>query len=111
MIACEELKRHMTIEWLCQITFPRLYCPFSWSQSRTRKTETDRFQTHIFSSGARKEPEKGRHFLPIIFRFLCKNDRLRDPGMQKTMWLLPGKELCRSAPVLLLNSYNAAKFY
>src|SRR5947209_3454101 len=62
--ACGEDKRHVALGESCQITFPRLYCPFSGERFRTRKTETGRFQMHNFSSDARKQLEKRRHFLP-----------------------------------------------
>lgn len=47
--ACGEDKHHAALDGSCQVTFPRLYCPFSWSQYRRCKTETGHFQTHIFS--------------------------------------------------------------
>ena len=47
--ACRGDKHHPPSDEPCRITFPRLYCPFSWSRYRTRKTETGTFLLHNFS--------------------------------------------------------------
>src|SRR2546421_9819437 len=48
-VACRGDKHHPPSDEPCRITFPRLYCPFSWSRYRTRKTETGPFLLHNFS--------------------------------------------------------------
>ena len=55
--------------------------------------------------------EERRHFLPITFRFLCVKDRLRDPDMQKMIWLLPRKELRRNSAVFASQLSRYTKFY
>ena len=47
--ACRGDKHHPPSDEPCRITFPRLYCPFSWPRYRTRKTETGPFLLHNFS--------------------------------------------------------------
>jgi hypothetical protein len=65
-----------------------------------RKTKTDCFPTHIFSSGARDESlEKLRHFLPITFRLSDEKGRLYDPnGQENVLFADIGKELCQIEP-------------
>ncbi len=62
---------------------------------------------HIFSSGAQKQPEKLRHFLPITFRLSDEKDRLYDPNGQENVLFAARKRIvsdwAKNAPLLHLN--------
>src|SRR5258708_2639319 len=64
---CRADKHYAAVGESSQITFLCLYCLFPLSRSREQKTGTGHFRMHNFSSGTRIQPEKGHHFLPIIF--------------------------------------------
>ena len=100
--ACRADKHRLIRDESWHIIIPHLYCSFYRSQFRVRKTKIGWFLTQIFSSGARKQPEKRCHFLPITFRKSAKKAVCTILALRKNKHLRQRKELRRSVPVLYL---------
>lgn len=72
--ACRADKHHASSNESCYITFPCLYCPFSWSQDRIRKIEQV-ISVHISFRfwPSTRHPELGSSVLQIAEQWTLLN--------------------------------------